>query len=115
MKEFDYKLAKKLEGGIDNPYKGEVKINILPYVERNALLKAMNFKIGSDGAADFQDNLEASLKLSSAVKENVKSLKVYKGKKLFTDFDELDYDQDVGLLYNELGLVLMRGVNLGNG
>jgi hypothetical protein len=116
MREFEYKLAEFLTDDVTpNPYSGKVKVKVLKFLERNKLLREVNFKLSNKGEADINANLESVDKLSEIVKDNLLSLDVKKGKKKFTSLDELEYDNDVTNFFTEIGLVLVRGVDLGNG
>lgn len=113
MREVTYKLKEKLDGEVDNPYSGEVVLKLLPYVQRNELLRKVNFKI-DQSKADLADNLDANARLAEVVKDNVVSLEVKKGNHVFKSLDELDYDCDAGHFYTEIGVVLCKGLDMGN-
>jgi hypothetical protein len=113
FKEFEYKLKEQDENGDAAPYKGKVKLKVLPFIERNELLKRVNFKLDQSNA-ELADNLDSTARLAEVVKENVISMEVKKGKKVFKDLEEIDYDKDVGIFYTGLGLVVCQGIDLGN-
>lgn len=106
FKEFEYELSK------DCPYKGKVKVKILPFVQRNELVKKVNFKL-DQSTAKLSDNIDASNRLADVVRENVLSMSVSRGKHDFKSLEELDYDVHAGEFYTEVGLVICRGIDLG--
>ena len=114
--EFVYNLSEQTESGQVNPYKGSAKLNLLGYIQRNEVLKKLNFTIDGEGKVVFQDEYETNKILSEIARENTLSLDITNEQgKHFSSFDELDFDANVGLLYTELGLKLVQGIQLGNG
>jgi hypothetical protein len=109
---FEYKLAEQNENGEPNAFSGKVKLKICSFVERNELMKKINFKV-DQAEAKLADNLDAGSRLAEVVKDYLVEMKVKKGEKEFISLDEIDYDQDVGLFYAEVGLVLCKGIDLG--
>lgn len=105
--EFEYELHGELA-----PYKGKVKLKIVSFLERNEMMKRVNFKLDQSNV-ELSDNLDAASRMSEIVKENLVSLDVCKGKKKFNTLEELDLDCDVAGFYVEVGSVLLRGIDLG--
>lgn len=116
MLEVEYKLKEKNNLGNDNPYKGVVKLKLLKFSERSRLIKIVNFKVESENqVVTLADKYESNACLAEIVNEYLISLEVYKGNKKFSSLEELDYDDDVVSFYTEVGMVLIKGVDLGNG
>ena len=111
MKEFEYTL-KKGDKDMPMPYKGKVKLKVVSFLERNEMMKKVNFKIDQTNV-ELSDNLDAASRMSEVVKDNILSLEVFKGKKKFETLEELDFDCDVAAFYVEVGTVLLRGIDLG--
>lgn len=115
MKEYVYSLKSELDSGEKNPFKGEVKLKLLNFVERNKVARDLNFKVDAGQNIEHASLYDLNDKMCALVKENVVSMHITKDGTKFTDFEELDYDNDVAHLYGELGGILLNGVNLGNG
>ncbi len=113
MKEFEYELQKEVLGN-PNPYSGKVKIKLPKYLERNKLLREINFKSSKEGEVGLSDNIGSLDKLYDVCNEYVLKLDVRKGKKPFHKLDELEYDEDFSSFVTEVGMTIVRGVNLGN-
>ena len=113
MKEFKYVLKDKLDDGMKNPYKGNVLLRLLPFMERNEASREFNFELDDEKNVKSKDLFELNQKMATLVKNNIVTIDVKKGKESFSSLDELDYDEDVAHLYGELGGVLIKGINLG--
>ncbi len=114
MKEFEYKLSKEVLGQ-PSPYSGKVKIKVPKYVERNRMLREVNFKQNVGNEVDVNSNLESMDRLSEIVKEHVLKMEVKKGKTQFHSVEEIEYDMDANSFFTEVGMVIVRGIDLGNG
>lgn len=111
-REIEYELKAKNADGKKAPYSGKVKLKLLPFKERNKLMKSLNIKADQANAA-LNDNLDMLDKLADITKENMIAMSVCKGDKNFETLDELDYDENVSEFYTEVGMVIVSGINLG--
>lgn len=111
-REVEYKLKEKNAEGKKATYSGTVKLKLLPFKERNKMMKQLNIKT-DQAEAELNDNLDMLDRFADVVKENLLSMDVKKGKTVFKGLEDIDFDDSVAEFYGEVGSVVVSGINLG--
>ena len=113
MEKYDYHLKKEVNGE-DNPYQGWVRIKLPSYKEKMKIQRDVNFSQKEDGTVEAGNNLDVMEKMGDLMEEYIIKMEVKKGKRTFTSFEELQYDNSVFTFVSEVGLAIVNGVDLGN-
>ena len=98
----------------DSPFDGQVTVQVLPFLERNKMLKQFNTDSEALKEGNLEDGLKAMERLVELSQKYLIELQVCKGDYKFKDLEDVDYDVDAGAFYNEIGSVILKGAELGN-
>ena len=106
MKVFKYEMPKTLEDAdgndIDNPFEGEIEIEIPTYKERLNLVKDSGFDTEKPG-------IEDGLKMLELVEKRVRSVNCCIEDQPVTSLDDIGYYQVGSLVINAIGRYIMGG------
>jgi hypothetical protein len=101
--------AHKIEKG---NIKGQVKIDLFPFVERTNFAKEIMYEIAQDGVSKEREGIDQAKMLVSVVKERVKEVNIScEGTEVLT-FDDLLYYKEGLEIANEIGSILLSGISL---
>jgi len=89
-------------------FTGTVMLEMMNYQERLKKMQEMNLD-------DEKDAIKSAEAITALVSQSVKRIDVKHGDTKFTDLEELGYFDEGTKLINELSVVLIKGIPLGNG
>lgn len=104
MKEIEYKPT--VPG-----FEGYIKLKLMNYKERMALMSQMGIKVGVNGIES--DTLDLLEKLSAKASEFVTEVKLKYGDAEFTTLEDLSYYAEGNEVLQELMRLMMTGMSLG--